>query len=94
MPVVKANAYGQGLVELARHLVALGATSLGVTLLKRAVMLRDAGLTVPILVKGGILGNQIPVLLRHDLTLTVSSIDGGDFIDEGRSVRPGVLATG
>ena len=30
---------------------------------------------VPILVMGGILGNQIPVFLRHGLTLTASSID-------------------
>ncbi len=82
MPIVKANAYGQGLVELTRHLVALSATSLGVAPLKKAVMLRDAGLTVPILVKGGTLGNQIPVLLRHDLTLTVSSIDKLRHIDE------------
>jgi len=30
MPIVKANAYGHGLVPVARHLVALGAGSLGV----------------------------------------------------------------
>jgi alanine racemase len=30
MPIVKANAYGHGLVPVVRHLVALGAGSLGV----------------------------------------------------------------
>jgi len=82
MPIVKANAYGHGLVEVARHLVALGATSLGVAFLDEAVALRAAGLTTPILVMGGILGNQIPLFLRHGLTLTASSIDKLGQIDE------------
>jgi len=75
MPIVKANAYGHGLVEVARHLVSVGATSLGTAFLEEAVALRRAGVTVPILVMGGIIGNQIPVFLRHELTLTASSID-------------------
>src|SRR5262245_17116830 len=75
MPIVKANAYGHGLIEVARHIVGLGATSLGVAFLEEAVALRGAGVTVPILVMGGIFGGQIPVFLRHGLTLTASSID-------------------
>ena len=75
MPIVKANAYGHGLVEVARHLVSVGATSLDTAFLEEAVALRQAGITVPILVMGGIIGNQIPVFLRHGLTLTASSID-------------------
>ena len=75
MPIVKANAYGHGLVPVARHLAALGATSLGVAFLEEAVALREAGVTVPILVMGGIFGDQIPVFLRHGLTLTASSVD-------------------
>jgi alanine racemase len=82
MPIVKANAYGHGLVEVGRYLVALGATSLGVAFLEEAVVLRDAGVTVPILVMGGILGDQIPLFLRHRLTLTASSIDKLRQIDE------------
>jgi len=70
MPIVKANAYGHGLVAVARHLVALGATS------------RDAGVAIPVLVMGGILGDQIPLFLRHGLTLTASSIDKLRQIDE------------
>jgi len=75
MPIVKANAYGHGLVDVARHLVSLGAASLGVAFLEEAVELRRAGIHLPILVMGGILGAQIPVFLRHGLTLTASSID-------------------
>ena len=82
MPIVKANAYGHGLVEVARHLVGLGAASLGVAFLEEAVALREAGVTLPILVMGGILGDQIPLFLRHGLTLTASSIDKLRQIDE------------
>jgi alanine racemase len=82
MPIVKANAYGHGLLDVARQLVALGAGSLGVAFLEEAVMLRENGVTVPILVMGGILGNQIPVFLRYGLTLTASSIDKLRHIDE------------
>jgi alanine racemase len=82
MPIVKANAYGHGLVEVARHLVTLGAASLGVAFLEEAVALRQAGVAVPILVMGGILGNQLPVFLRHGLTVTASSIDKLRHIDD------------
>ncbi len=82
MPIVKANAYGHGLVPVARHLASLGARSLGVAFLEEAVALREAGITLPILVMGGIFGDQIPVFLRHALTLTASSIDKLKQIDE------------
>jgi alanine racemase len=92
MPIVKANAYGHGLVEVARHLVGLGATRLGVAFLEEAVALRKAGVTLPILVMGGILGDQIPLFLRHGLTLTASSIDKLRQIDE-TAREMGVTAT-
>jgi alanine racemase len=82
MPIVKANAYGHGLVPVARHLASLGARSLGVAFLEEAVALREAGIAVPILVMGGIFGDQIPLFLRHDLTLTASSIDKLAQIEE------------
>ena len=82
MPILKANAYGHGLVPVAHHLVALGAASLGVAFLEEAVALREAGVTAPILVMGGIFGDQVPVFLRHGLTLTASSVDKLRHIDD------------
>lgn len=92
MPIVKANAYGHGLVPVARHLVSLGARSLGVAFLEEAVALRETGITVPILVMGGIFGDQIPVFLRHGLTMTASSIDKLEQIDQAAG-QVGVTAT-
>ena len=75
MPILKANAYGHGLVEVARHFSFLGAPYLGVAYLEEGILLRESGITTPILVLGGILGNQVPLFLKYDLTLTASSLE-------------------
>jgi alanine racemase len=91
MAVVKANAYGHGLVPVAREMVKGGADSLGVALLEEAVLLREAGITAPILVFGGIAETQIPIFIRHDLTLTAPSIDKLNLIDNAAAAM-GVTA--
>src|SRR5512133_2951739 len=60
MLVVKANAYGHGLVEVTRTLAPL-ADCIGVAVLEEGVLLRQLGITAPILVLGGIWGDQIPL---------------------------------
>ena len=75
MGIVKANAYGHGLVPVARHLVASGVDQLGVAFLEEGVALREAGIDVPILVLGGIFGPQIGAFIDRDLEITVSSLD-------------------
>ncbi|MBO1266587.1 alanine racemase [Arthrobacter cavernae] len=49
MAVVKGNAYGHGLVDVARTAVAAGADWLGTAQLTEAIALRQAGITVPVL---------------------------------------------
>ena len=75
MPILKANAYGHGLLPVARRMEAEGAHAIGVAYLEEALMLRRGGIGSPILVLGGILGSQIPLYLRHDISLTASSKD-------------------
>lgn len=75
MAIVKANAYGHGLVPVARHLQAQGADQLGVAFLEEGIALRNAGITLPILVMGGIFGPQAADFIVHDLEITVSSLD-------------------
>ncbi len=82
MPVLKANAYGHGLIEVARYMQALGAPYLGVAFLEEGILLREQGITLPILVMGGILGDQVPLFLQHNLTLTASSEDKLRQVDE------------
>ena len=75
MAIVKANAYGHGLVPVARHLQAVGVEHLGVAFPEEGVALRRAGITVPILVLGGIFGPQVGQYIANDLQITVSSLD-------------------
>ncbi len=82
MPILKANAYGHGLVEVARVVERLGAPALGVAYLEEGLRLRQHGVRLPVLVLGGILGSQIPRFLEHDLTLTASSVDKLRAVDE------------
>jgi alanine racemase len=75
MGIVKANAYGHGLVPVALHLQAQGIAQLGVAFVEEGIALRRAGITVPILVLGGIHAPQVTQFLAHGLEVTVSSID-------------------
>ncbi|MBA5711463.1 alanine racemase [Bacillus velezensis] len=52
MAVVKANAYGHGSVEVARQALESGASELAVASVEEGIVLRRAGITVPILVLG------------------------------------------
>ncbi len=80
MLVVKANAYGHGLAEVAKAL-APRADSVGVAVLEEGIFLRELGIQAPIIVLGGIWGDQIPQYLQYDLTLTASSVERLEQID-------------
>lgn len=82
MPILKANAYGHGLVRIAKLMEDLGADYLGVAVLEEGVLLRELGIKLPILVLGGIIGNQIPLFIENDLTITASSPDKISQIDD------------
>jgi alanine racemase len=90
MIIVKANAYGHGLAEVAKQLGPL-ADYIGVAVLEEGIFLRELGVKAPILVLGGIWGNQVPQYLQHDLTLTASSVERLEQID-GVADRMGVMA--
>jgi len=75
MAVVKSNAYGHGLVRVAHLYEQLGVNSLGVALLEEGIILRRSGISLPIVVFGGVLKEQIPELLKWDLEFIVPSND-------------------
>jgi alanine racemase len=82
MPILKANAYGHGLVRVAQLYEKLKADYLGVAVVEEGILLREMGIKIPILVLGGVWGNQIPLFLKHNLSITASSIDKLKQIDE------------
>jgi alanine racemase len=81
MIILKANAYGHGLVEVAKYLDRQ-VDYIGVAVLEEGILLREQGVQTPILVLGGIWGDQIPGYITHDLTLTAPSVERLQQIDE------------
>lgn len=69
--VVKTDAYGHGVKEIAELVVRQGVDYLGVALVEEGIELRNHGATIPILVFGGFFENQIELFLQHDLELTL-----------------------
>jgi alanine racemase len=74
MAVVKADAYGHGLVEVARAAIDGGASALGVALLEEAITLRKAGITSPILAWLVPPGSDFKSAVDNDIDLAASSI--------------------
>lgn len=81
MIVVKANAYGHGLTEVAKYLDPQ-VDYIGVAVLEEGILLREIGVKTPILVLGGIWENQIPAYIENDLTLTAPSVERLEQIDQ------------
>jgi alanine racemase len=69
--VVKADAYGHGMCEVARTLVKEGADYLAVSNIHEAVALRKNGIAIPILVFGPSLFQEAEIIIEHQLTATV-----------------------
>lgn len=93
MAVVKAEAYGHGLVKIAKEFSRLGVDWLGVSFLEEGISLRENGITLPILVMGGLVDEQIGKYLDYNLTITVSSVWKAVHVDEiagKRGVKAGI----
>src|SRR4030042_439070 len=71
LAVVKANAYGHGLVETSAIAVAEGVDWLGVNSVEEGVALREAGIGVPVLVLGYAPLGVLEEAADRDLRLTV-----------------------
>lgn len=74
-PMVKANAYGHGDVEVAKALRNAGAKYLGVALIEEGERLRHAGDRDPILIFGPVDTGSADTILRENLTAVVSGWD-------------------
>ncbi len=71
MAVVKANAYGHGLIPVARTALKNGADYLGVAMPEEGEALRRAGIEAPILVLGPVGGKGAEASVRWNLTQAV-----------------------
>jgi alanine racemase len=82
MPVVKADAYGHGAVEVARVLEAEGAGWLAVSNVDEGVVLRQAGIGGRIVVMADFLTFERAAILEQDLTPVIHTL--GDLAELDR----------
>lgn len=75
MAVVKGNAYGHDILEVSPVVLENGATRLAVARLEEGIILRKAGITVPILVLGLTLRQQAEFLVSYDITPAVCEFE-------------------
>jgi alanine racemase len=73
--VVKADAYGHGAVEIARHAIQAGVSMLGVATLHEGIELRSSGITAPIVILSPALLTEVDELIEHRLTPSIVSIE-------------------
>jgi alanine racemase len=73
IPVIKAHAYGHGMIPVAHALADAGATVFAVGVVEEGTILRQAGISQEILVMGTAWQGQESDALRHQLTLAVDA---------------------
>jgi alanine racemase len=76
MAVVKADAYGHGIAEVARVLEKEGVKAFGVATVEEGVAIRDGGVVHPeVLVLGGFVTDQVEPIFHHRLTPVVCDLE-------------------
>ncbi|CAB4689576.1 MAG: alanine racemase [Actinobacteria bacterium] len=88
LAVVKADAYGHGLIPVAKAAVAAGADWLGTALLEEGVALRAAGVKAPLICWLTPLGEDLKIAVKNNIDLSISSIELlEEVIDAGRAAN-------
>ncbi len=67
MAVVKSDAYGHGIIKVSKALEKTGVDALGVAFVQEGVILREAGIKMPIYVLSGIQRGEEKALIRNRL---------------------------
>ena len=82
MAVVKANAYGHGLIETAKTVLRNGAKWLAVAIPEEGMRLRGAGINAPVLVLGNVTPAGAALSVRYGLTQTVCDVSGVELLEK------------
>ncbi|WP_110954853.1 alanine racemase [Anaerosinus massiliensis] len=80
--VVKANAYGHGVVAVAKTAIETGADYLAVAILNEALELRHAGFLEPILILGFTPAEHADQLVRHDIEQAVFTLEMAEALSK------------
>ena len=89
--VVKANAYGHGAERVALALEQAGATMLACADIEEGIVLRRAGVRVPVLVFGALSVSDLDGIFEYALTPTISTPSAARALQAAAARRGGVL---
>ena len=92
LSVVKANAYGHGLLPVSQALVEAGAEMLAVASVVEAVALRQAGIRGKILVLGQPLPEEAPLVVEHGLTQAIGDLPSAKALSRAAALREKEIA--
>ena len=88
LAVVKADAYGHGLIQVGKTAADAGAEWLGTALLEEGIALRKSGIKIPIISWLTPLGEDFETAIDLDIDLSISSIELlSEVVTAGKSVK-------
>jgi alanine racemase len=88
MPAVKADGYGHGAVQTSLACLDGGADALCVANVEEAIALRDAGVSVPILILGCSTRAAVEPILEHEITAAICDMGSAEALSDA-AVRKG-----
>ena len=88
LAVVKADAYGHGLIQIGKASADSGADWLGTALLEEGIALRKSGIKIPIISWLTPLGEDFETAIDLDIDLSISSVELlSEVLTAGKSVK-------
>lgn len=91
LAVVKADAYGHGVIEIARALLENGATGLCIATISEAIHLRESGIESRLLILGGVESCYFEAAVRYDVDLAIFDEEAAILLSQ-EAVRQGKSA--
>lgn len=82
MAVVKSNAYGHGMCEVAGIAIKAGVDWIGVNSIEEGIELKDKGITQPTLILGYVPIAELEEAIKNDLRLTIYNMETVKKLDE------------
>ncbi|MDR2833997.1 MAG: alanine racemase [Streptococcaceae bacterium] len=86
--VIKANAYGHGAIPVANIAANFGVSGFGVATLDEAIQLREAGITLPILVLASVSVEYLHLLQSYHLSATIATMEWWEKAQRYMAILP------
>ncbi len=82
LAVVKANAYGHGMIPVAQTLLSCGVWGFGIASVGEGAVLREAGIESPVLILGAVLPEEASAVVEYSLTPTICSFAMAESLNQ------------